>query len=137
MELPGAPLLDVGMIEPDTRATDRLIVDLAALATSGPDAGPVWTHQTNDLNVNLVVFTAGNGVAEHVNAEVDVLVVGIAGQGRVDMDGRAHSLGAGQALVIPNGARRAIRAESARFAYLTCHRRRAALWPTVRPPSET
>lgn len=121
------------MLEPDTLTTDRLTVDLAALAASCPGVGPVWTHQSDDLNVNLLVFAASDGVSEHVNAEVDVLLVGIEGHGRVEIDGRGQALTSGQALVIPKGARRAIRATSERFAYLTCHRRRAALWPTVQP----
>lgn len=124
------------MIEPDPAMTTHPVVDLHRLAETCPALGPGWTHQSDDLNVNLLVFAAGDGVAEHVNAEVDVLIVGIHGQGRIELDGRAHSLAAGQALVIPKGARRAMRAESERFAYLTCHRRRPGLWPTVRskPP---
>jgi hypothetical protein len=33
---------------------------------------------------------------------------------------------------VPKGSRRGIRAASDRFAYLTCHGRRAGLWPTPR-----
>ena len=107
------------------------IVDLAGLARSEPAHGPAWTHQSEDLNTNLLVFAAGEGVAEHANAEVDVLLVGIAGEGVVAVDGARHGLRAGQALVIPKGARRSTEAVSDRFAYLTCHRRRAGLWPKM------
>ncbi len=81
------------------------------------------------MNANLLVFAAGEGVAEHVNAEVDVLLVGIAGEGVVDVGGTGRLLRAGQALVVPKGARRGTRGVSVRFAYLTCHRRRPGLWP--------
>lgn len=105
------------------------VVDLAALARMSSVPGPIWVHQSADLNVNLLVFDAGDGVAAHVNSEVDVLLVGIAGSGVVEVEGTSHPLRAGQALVIPTGVRRAIRSTSGRFAYLTCHRRRAGLWP--------
>jgi quercetin dioxygenase-like cupin family protein len=112
-------------------AAGRDPVDLAGLVRSTGARGPIWTYQGEDLNVNLLVFAAGGGMAEHVNAEVDVLLVGVAGEGAVEIDGRRHALRAGQALVVPKGARRAIRALGDRFAYLTCHRRRAGLWPAV------
>lgn len=117
------------MAEP---AAHRPMVDLNALATSCPPVGPGWTHQSDDLNVNLLIFARGDGIPAHVNAEVDVLVVGIQGCGSVEIDGQRYACGEGQAIVIPKGSRRAILAESACFAYLTCHRRRAGLWPTVR-----
>ena len=105
------------------------VVDLAALAQERTIRQPVWAYQSADLNVNLLVWGADEGVVEHVNSEVDVLFVGIAGDGLVEVDGTAHALRAGQAVIIPKGARRAIRSTGGRFAYLTCHRRRAGLWP--------
>ena len=109
------------------------VVDLAALARTSADRGPVWTRQSVDLNLNLMVFEGGAGVAEHQNGEVDVLVVGIEGAGRVTVDGRRLLLQAGQALLIPRGTRRAIASAGGRFAYLTCHRQRAGLWPSNVP----
>ena len=110
-----------------TRA--RNVVELAALARAATGPGAAWTHQSEDLNVNLLVFASGEGVAEHVNTEVDVLLVGIAGAGAVTIDGTRQVLRAGHALVIPKGANRAIQSQSDPFAYLTCHRRRGGLWP--------
>ena len=106
------------------------IVDLATLARAATAPGAAWTHQSEDLNVNLLVFASGEGVAEHVNTEVDVLLVGIAGAGAVTIDETRHILNAGQALVIPKSARRSTTEVSAPFAYLTCHRRRAGLRPS-------
>jgi len=105
------------------------IEDLAALARSATAPGAIWTRQSQDLNVNLLVFPSGEGVAEHVNAEVDVLLVGIAGEGAVTIDGTRQILNAGHAIVIPQGANRGIQSMSDPFAYLTCHRRRGGLWP--------
>jgi quercetin dioxygenase-like cupin family protein len=111
-------------------AAHAAVVNLALLARSGIAQGTAWTHRGEDLNANLLVFAIGRGVAGHVNSEADVLLVGIAGEGVVEVDGTPRRLGAGQALVVPKGARRATRALSDRFAYLTCHRRRGGLWPS-------
>lgn len=108
---------------------DDPIVDLAARAGTAAAPGAAWTHQSDDLNANLLVFPAGDGVAEHVNAEVDVLLVGVAGEGIVALDGDRYVLRAGSALAVRKGARRGTRAVSDRFAYLTCHRRRGGLLP--------
>jgi mannose-6-phosphate isomerase-like protein (cupin superfamily) len=105
------------------------LVNLAALAHAATVPGAVWTHQSEDLDVNLLLFAAGEGVAEHVNDEVDVLLVAIVGEGAVAIDGKRQFLGAGHAIVIPKGARRSTAGTSAQFAYLTCHRRRGGLQP--------
>ena len=106
--------------------------DLIATATAATRSGPAWTGVSDDLNVNLLVFQPDEGVAEHVNAEVDVLVIGIRGAGTLTIEGIEHPVRAGSALLIPKGARRGTRAgHDEAFAYLTCHRRRAGLWPKV------
>jgi mannose-6-phosphate isomerase-like protein (cupin superfamily) len=107
-------------------------VDLAALAAAG-GRGPLWTHQSADLNVNLVALDVLASIGESVNREVDVLLVGIAGEGTVDVNGRPLALRAGQALIVPRGSRRAIHTTQGGFVYLTCHRRRAGLWPSGVP----
>ncbi len=113
---------------PQTPSPD--LVDLTGRADEATRSGPAWTGVSDDLNVNLLVFQPGEGVAEHVNAEVDVLVIGIRGTGTLTLDGVDHPMRAGTALLIPKGARRGTRAGEEAFAYLTCHRRRAGLWPT-------
>ena len=60
------------------------VVDLFEELAAGERAGVVWTlEQGDDINVNLVRFPAGRGVDEHVNEEVDVLVIGVSGSGLV------------------------------------------------------
>ena len=113
---------------PDT-GQGQGVVDLAALARSATAQGAIWTRESEDLDINLLGFAAGEGVAEHVNAEVDVLLVGIAGAGAVTVDGTRQNLSAGDAIVIPKGANRGIQSMSDPFAYLSCHRRRGGLWP--------
>lgn len=114
--------------------TDEVrVVDLAALARLHTVRQPVWAYGGDDLNVNLLVFEGDEGVVEHMNTEVDVLLVGIAGEGVVAVEGTDHPVRAGQALVIPKGGRRAIRSAGRGFTYLTCHRRRGGLWPQGAP----
>ena len=90
--------------------------------------GVVWTLEgSRDLNANLVRFEAGRGVGEHVNDEVDVLVVGVSGSGLVGVDAEEHPVSNGQMVFVPRGARRYTRAVSDDFVYLSVHRRRGPL----------
>lgn len=118
------------MMAPGPDVDDAGIVDLVAIARMAATKGAAWTRRSEDLDVNLLVFAAGEGVAEHVNAEVDVLLVGILGSGVVTVDGACHVLRAGHVLVIPKGARQSTRSADAPFAYFTGHRRRGGLWPS-------
>jgi quercetin dioxygenase-like cupin family protein len=113
------------------RGTGASVVDLPAIARAA-DRRLAWSGASDDLHLNLVVLTPGDAIDEHVNAEVDVLLVGIEGTGIVELDGDRQMLGPGQAIVIPKGARRAIAGTGERFAYLSCHRRRGGLKPTRR-----
>ncbi|MDQ3856515.1 MAG: cupin domain-containing protein [Chloroflexota bacterium] len=108
------------------------VVDLVSLAVCEGNR-IVWARQTEDLNVNLVTLDAGSETSAHINSEVDVLVVGVKGEGEVDVDAASHPLRPGQVIVIPRGTRRAMRSSGGCFAYLTCHRRRAGLWPERAP----
>ncbi|HLL99148.1 MAG TPA: cupin domain-containing protein [Rubrobacteraceae bacterium] len=97
------------------------------LAPSG-DRGAIWALEgSGDLNANLVRFDAGGGVGEHVNEEVDVLFVGVAGAGTVRVDGEEHPLSERTLVFAPKGSRRSTSAYSDGFAYLTVHRRRGPL----------
>lgn len=108
-------------------------VDLAALAREARAAGVAWSHAGADLNANYVLFDAGQGVGEHVNDEVEVLIIALVGAGFVTVDGQRHDLAPNMVIAIPAGARRAIGSAGGRFGYLTCHRRRARLWPRGLP----
>lgn len=113
-----------------SRSDAREPVPLRDLAEAAAGAGVAWALEPGpegELNVNLVRFPEGDGVGEHVNAAVDVLIVGIAGEGTVVVDGAEHALAAGTLVHIPRGARRSTRAGRAGFAYLTVHRRRGPL----------
>jgi len=104
--------------------------NLPDLARMGLGKKPAWSRQSEDLSINLISCTAGQGVGSHMNSEVDVLLVGIEGEGSVEIDGHWHGIQPGLLLIIPKGTQRATRCDGNDFAYLTCHRRRAGLWPT-------
>ena len=114
-----------------TSSSEATAVNLPRLAGELAGRGAGWTRQSDDLNLNLLNFSEGEGVQEHVNREVDVLLIGVAGAGIVTVDGEPRPIREGMLLLVPKGARRSTRALSERFAYLTCHRKRAGLWPTV------
>ena len=108
--------------------------DLAAMAAATAVRGPAWRLTDADLNANLLVFDAGQGIESHVNHAVDVLIVGVAGSGTVTIDDLANPLTPGRVVLIPKGSTRAIVAESDRFAYLTVHRARGGLIPSTSRP---
>ena len=111
------------------------LLDVAAVVARDHGQGALWNAETADLDVNLIAFPPGAGVAEHVNAEVDVLLVVLSGDGSAHVDGREIHLAPGLALLIPKGTHRAIHCLTERLVYLTCHRRRPKLIPARRSPS--
>ena len=107
-------------------------VDLPLLAAGLTHSGTAWTLKSDDLNANLLVLNPGGRSSEYVNETLDVLIIGITGSGVVTIDGDAVPVGPGGAVLAPKGSSRSIRALDQQFAYLTCHRKRGGLWPTVR-----
>lgn len=105
------------------------IIDIAAAMRNAAHDGPIWSVNSEQLNVNLIRLPTGDAIAEHVNSEVDVVLAVFEGSGAVSVAGVEYLLHAGQALVLPRGATRAIRCTTGPLVYLTCHRRRAGLIP--------
>ena len=105
------------------------MVDLKGIAApAGDRVGVICALDTSsDLNANLVRFGAGQGVEEHVNDEVEVIVLGVSGSGIVAVDREEHYLSAGILVFMPKGARRSTVSAPEDFAYLTVHRRRGPL----------
>ena len=110
----------------------RESLDLGALLGRTGTQHLLGSLASADLNVNLLAFTGEDGIEEHVNSEVDVLLVAMDGEGVLTVDGEEATMAAGQVTIIPKGASRSIRASGDRFAYLTCHGQRRGLMPTVR-----
>jgi mannose-6-phosphate isomerase-like protein (cupin superfamily) len=117
-------------------ATDRQpafeLLDLTAAIAAG-GSGAILARETDDLDLNLVRFADGAGVGAHVNREVDVVLIALAGSGIVRIDEDEVTVVAGSALLIPKNSERSIRSQSdGEFAYLSVHRRRARLMPGPR-----
>lgn len=89
--------------------------------------GPLWGLESDDLNATLLAWPAGHEVAEHVNADLDVLLVVLAGSATLTIEGDEQVLADGSALLIPKGTARRIRAGADGVRYLTVHRRRGPL----------
>jgi quercetin dioxygenase-like cupin family protein len=89
--------------------------------------GPVWGAASEDLNATILVWPAGAGPAEHVNESRDVLYVVVAGSVLLTVDGEAQELPAGEAVIVPKGARRSLVAGREGARYATAHLRRPGL----------
>lgn len=118
--------------------TGAVTVDTAGIAVpaDAADRGGVgWAFAGEDLNVNVVVLGPGGGIAEHRNAEVDVLVVTLAGSGTLTVDRAVHQLRSGAVAHVPKGTRRRVDAGGEGLRYLTVHRRRPGLTVTSVSPA--
>jgi quercetin dioxygenase-like cupin family protein len=114
------------------RAREIEMLDLSAVIAAG-GTGAILGRESEDLDLNLVRFADGGGVGAHVNREVDVVVIVLAGSGIVRVGSQELRLSAGNAVVIPKNVERAIQSsKQGEFAYLTVHRRRARLMPGPR-----
>ena len=109
------------------------VITPAALLEMATVQGPIWSHTTEDFNINLLRFKAGEGIDLHVNPEVDVIGVVVEGAGQRIIGSDIQTVELGHIFIIPRGAPRAIRALRAIFAYVSCHRRRAGLMPQFPP----
>ena len=106
------------------------IIDARALLIGATHDGPIWSLSSEQLNINVLRFGTGEGIAPHINNEVDVLIVIVEGEGALTLGDEEHRVHTGEAVFIPCGARRAIRCTSGTLAYLSCHRRRGGLMPS-------
>jgi quercetin dioxygenase-like cupin family protein len=105
------------------------VTDLTAILQSAAGDGVHWTLETpGDLNVNLVHLDAGHVVGEHANDEVDVVIVVLAGRGRLTIDGDGTDVAAHVVANVPRTSRRSVRAaDDEALDYLSIHRRRSPL----------
>jgi mannose-6-phosphate isomerase-like protein (cupin superfamily) len=106
------------------------IFDPRALLMSATHNGPIWSLNSEQLNINVLRFGSGEGIPPHINNEVDVLLMIVEGEGVLTLGDEERPICTGQATLIPRGARRAIRCTSGVLAYLSCHRRRDGLMPS-------
>ena len=121
------------MTKPDAPPAAPIYVDLREVARVAAHSGPQWGHECEDLDLTLLSWENGKRIEAHVNTEVDVVWIGVEGTGVATIDGQAHQLHPGAALLIPKGCERAVESTSQPFSYLSVHRRRRGLMPTIAP----
>jgi quercetin dioxygenase-like cupin family protein len=105
----------------------RLVADADGVLATPP--GIVWRHDAEgrQLDANLVHLAAGREVAVHTEADLDVLLVVVAGTGTLRGDGPDTALSAGCVVWLPHGASRGLAASGDGLAYVTTHRRRPGM----------
>ncbi|WP_240654043.1 cupin domain-containing protein [Streptomyces sp. AcE210] len=98
--------------------------------------GAVWKlgGAARQLDANLVRLRPGTVVAEHVEPDLDVLLVVLEGDGSLRHAGEEEQLTPGALVFIARGERRSVAAGAEGLAYLTAHRRRPGL-TIARPPA--
>jgi mannose-6-phosphate isomerase-like protein (cupin superfamily) len=106
-------------------------VDLLERCHAASHSGPQWAHECEDLDVTLLSWEPGKRMEPHVNNEVDVVWIGIEGAGLVSVNGEKQELRPGVAILIPKSCERSIESISERLSYLSVHRRRRGLMPTI------
>ena len=107
---------------PDDRSAPAA-VDLLA----GDGRGPLWGAASEELNATLLAWPPGHTVADHVNAERDVLLVVVEGAATVSIDNADHLLRAPAAIIIPRRSSRRVVAGPDGVRYLTSHRLRPGI----------
>lgn len=109
--------------------------DLTELAFA-EGGGAVWSlPHGGDLDANVVRVAAGDSIDEHVNDDVDVLVVVWTGAGDLTAGDQSITLEPGVVVSIPRGRARAVYAGSSDLVYLSVHRRRSPMRIRSRRPS--
>jgi quercetin dioxygenase-like cupin family protein len=100
------------------------VVDARALAARVRELGAQWSLSgERELEANVVHIPPGDGIGDHASG-LDVVIVGIAGEGTVTAGAEAWRLQAGVLIFVPRSLVRAIRSGGSGLTYLTIHRRR-------------
>jgi hypothetical protein len=103
-----------------THADGEAVVDLMAFF----GRGPLWGTETADLNATLLLWSANEGPPEHVNAELDVLMLVLAGSATVAINGDPCAMQAGESIALKERDSRGIEAGPDGVRYLfVCGRR--------------
>ena len=117
---------------------DAQHVDVTALL-AGQGAGVLWSA-TTQIQSNVVALPAGETVDEHVEPSLDVLLVVVAGGGRVQHSREGSppveaDVSAPAVLLLPAGTRRSLRAGPDGLVLVTAHRARPPFMPGRRDPA--
>ena len=103
---------------------DRILAEAPA-----DHQGALWhlAQTGRQLDANLIRLPPGATIAPHVEPDVDVLLVAVAGSGTLHTDAGAQALTPHTLAWLARGRRRAVSAGPEGLAYLTTHRARTGL----------
>ncbi|MCF0085405.1 MULTISPECIES: hypothetical protein [Streptomyces] len=127
--------------EPAPAPVPSLLCDVRALAArpSAP-AGALWrlAESGRQLDANLVHLPPDQGVDTHTEPDLDVLLLVVAGDGRLESPGSAAAvpLTEGALCWLPHGSTRRLAAGPEGLSYVTVHRRRPGMRIASGPPGE-
>jgi quercetin dioxygenase-like cupin family protein len=114
----------------DAGPLPRLLCDTEALAalTQAP-AGALWklSEPGRQLDANVVHLEPGRHIGTHIEPDLDVILLVLAGHGSLGTERGPQELTAGNLLWLPHGSSRSLTAGTEGLRCLTVHRRRAGL----------
>ncbi|MET9452192.1 hypothetical protein [Streptomyces cinerochromogenes] len=121
-----------------TAADPRVLCDIRALAEAPPSAsGVLWklAESGRQLDANVVRLAPGARITAHTEAQLDVLVLVVAGDGTLGngTPDAAEPLAEGALVWLPHSAARSITAGAAGLTYVTVHGRRPGMRIGARP----
>ncbi|MFC8783929.1 cupin domain-containing protein [Streptomyces nigra] len=118
-----------GSTGPEEEPLARLLCDVTALTEAPASAGVLWklSEPGRQLDANVVHLPPGRRVDPHVEPDLDVLLLVVAGDGTVTGSGGEENLTTGGLLWLPRGSRRALAAGEQGLSYVTVHRRRPGI----------
>ncbi|NSC20220.1 hypothetical protein FM076_02925 [Streptomyces albus subsp. chlorinus] len=124
-----------GPRDPAGGPVPRVLCDTAALAADCAETGALWrlAEPGRQLDANLVRIPPGGRIDTHVEPDVDVLLLVVAGDGSVVTAEEAQPLTPGTLLWLPHGTARALTVGEGGMSYLTVHRRRPGMRIRPRP----
>ncbi|PRH76710.1 hypothetical protein C6N75_24150 [Streptomyces solincola] len=119
----GEAHLAVSSTGPEETDVDEL------LRAGGGRSGALWRlgRRNRQLDANVVRVPPGSPVGDHVEAQVDVLLVVVSGSGTLMLDGARREVSRGVVVYLPRGARRAVEPGADGIVFITAHRRRSGL----------
>lgn len=112
------------------KPTVRVLADVHELVGDAlVPSGARWTlaEPGRQLDANLVHLPAGRHVGTHLEPDLDVVLVVVAGGGIVGTPDGEQVIADGNVVWLPHGSTRCLTAGSHGLSYLTIHQRRRGL----------
>jgi quercetin dioxygenase-like cupin family protein len=114
----------------------RVLADLQELVDDRRgSAGARWAlaEPGRQLDANVIHLPPGQRVGTHTEADLDVVLVVVAGSGSIGTPDDPQPVAVGNIVWLPHGSTRNLTAGADGLSYLTVHRRRPGLQVKMRP----